>query len=190
MDNEKHIPGFGLAIAAFVISIINVLLVGALAYVTIFSPLEIPTEGEKVIKVTISGDAISGLSAEKEALTEEAELSSTEKDMIYQAMRGTVVAKEKKINRGREEAKMVWTAVREYYNNYGQYPPAAKDIFGTGSFSPGVKVSQPPGEPYFKYNILSEGSVSAVPNTSVDPSLGDVSNIIVSTDGIVRGGNY
>ena len=190
-EGKRDSSGNGLGVAAFVISLINLLFILALSFyilsmVTKFAKTIYNSNTERIISLE---KEISFLRAEKRLpIVDESGLSLQEKDMLYQAVRGTDIAKQRKIGQGREIAKMIWSAVRDYYNENGEYPPAAKDIFGAGSTM--LKVSPPPGTSYFRFDVLRNGEVMAAPNTSVDASLGDVSNICVDCNGYISGGIY
>jgi len=185
--------GNGIGIAAFVISIVNLVFILALSFYILIeaaAPFGITHENDTGRIIALENE-ISSLRAEEQSpIAVEGGLSKQEKDILYQTVRGTDIAKQKKIEQGREIAMMIWSAAREYYNKVGEYPPASQDVLRFGNCPIGVKVSPPPGTSYFIYSILANGQVMASPNTAVDASLGDVSNITVDCNGSVAGGNY
>ncbi len=99
-------------------------------------------------------------------------------------------SKKSKISEAKMVVKQIWQANQAYYEETGAYATATADIFGDGSIPTGLIVDTPSGEPRFDYDILADGAAQAVPNTDVDGSLGDVSNIVISTDGVVSGGTF
>lgn len=186
----RNNTGYGLGIAAFAISVINLILFFGLAYFIFFENKPVcQNHGAEICVKTIEESSLPSESQESES-EEKGKISDSEKDMIYQAVRGTTLEKNKKIDSAKEVSKLIWVALREHYNKHGQYPPEARDIFGTGSVPHSLNISEPPGKPYFYFDILGNGQVQARPNTVIDPSLSDVSNIMVSTRGSVTGGNY
>ena len=99
-------------------------------------------------------------------------------------------SKKSKISEAKMVVKQIWQANQAYYEENGTYAAATDDIFGTGSVPQGLIVDTPSGEPRFEYDILANGAAQAEPNTDVDGSLGDVSNIVISADGVVSGGTF
>ncbi len=99
-------------------------------------------------------------------------------------------SKKSKISEAKLIVKQIWEAEGTYYEEHGTYTTTVTDVFGTGSVPAGLIVDTPSGTPRFTYNILANGAAEAVPNTSVDASLGDVSNIQISQDGVVTGGTF
>lgn len=99
-------------------------------------------------------------------------------------------SKKSKVSEAKLVVKQIWTANQAYYEEKGAYCGSADDIFGTGSVPDGLVVDEPSGVPRFTYNILANGAASAEPNTTVDASLSDVSDINISADGVVTGGEF
>lgn len=182
--------GYGLGIAAFAVSIVNLILFFGLAYFIFFEnkPGSQTPRAEIAVKTIEESTRLS--EGRNNAYEEEGKLSNSDKDMIYQAVRGTTLEKNKKIDEGREISKLIWVALREFYNKYGHYPPQERDIFGSGSYHPKLNLSRPPTNPYFIFDILNNGEVQARPNTSVDPSLGDVLDIRINCNGTLSGGDF
>ena len=77
-----------------------------------------------------------------------------------------------------------------YYEEYGEYTNSSLDVFGTGGIPSGLVVDKPAGEPRFTYFLTNDGRAFAVPNTFIDASLGDVTNILVDQSGKLSGGSF
>jgi len=101
-------------------------------------------------------------------------------------------SKKSKISEAKLVVKQIWLAATTYYEENGSYPAAVADVLasGGGNIPAGMVVDVPSGTPRFTYNLLANGAANGVPNTAVDGSLGDVSNITVDINGVVAGGTF
>jgi len=106
-------------------------------------------------------------------------------------------SKKSKISEARMVAKQIWQAEQVYYEEYGRYTTGVTDVFGTGGIPDGLVVDTPSGQPRFTYDIADFSTsiattyhVRGVPNTSVDASLGDVSNVEINVSGTISGGTF
>jgi prepilin-type N-terminal cleavage/methylation domain-containing protein len=101
-------------------------------------------------------------------------------------------SKKSKISEAKMVVKQIWTASQAFYEEYGRYPATAtiSDVFGAGTIPSGMVVDAPSGTPRFYYDILVLGAAQARANTAVDASLGDVTNIVINTAGVVSGGDF
>ena len=106
-------------------------------------------------------------------------------------------SKKTKISEAKLVVKQIWMAEQVYYEENGCFTGAADDIFGTGSVPDGLIVGEPSGVHRFDYYItdvadFSDGDavlIYAMPNMT-DASLYDVSDIEVTVDGVVSGGDF
>jgi len=99
-------------------------------------------------------------------------------------------SKKSKISEAKLVVKQIWESENVYYEENGTYTATVTDVFGTGTIPTGLVIDAPSGTPRFTYNILANGAAEGVPNTGVDASLGDVSNIAINQDGVVSGGTF
>ncbi len=102
-------------------------------------------------------------------------------------------SKKSKISEAKMVVKQIWTSAQAYYEENGSWPATADDIFDAadGSDIPdGLIVDAPSGTPRFTYNVEANGTARAVADESVDASLDDVEDIVISTDGVVSGGTF
>ncbi len=104
-------------------------------------------------------------------------------------------SKKSKISEARMVVKQIWTAEQVYYEETGSYTATVADLFDwsddtADNIPSGLVVDIPSGEPRFIYYIDANGGAHAEPNTSVDASLGDVSNVVIDSDGNITGGTF
>lgn len=99
-------------------------------------------------------------------------------------------SKKSKISEAKMVVKQIWTSAQAYYEENGSYPATAADIFGSGTIPTGLIVDAPSGTPRFNYSVGANGTATGTPNTAVDASLSDVSDVTITTDGVVGGGTF
>jgi len=99
-------------------------------------------------------------------------------------------SKKSKISEAKMVVKQIWTSAQAYYEENGAWPATADDIFGDGDIPTGLIVDAPSGTPRFTYDVDANGSATAKKNTDVDASLSDVTDIVISTDGVITGGTF
>ncbi len=99
-------------------------------------------------------------------------------------------SKKSKVSEAKMVVKQIWTSAQAYYEENGSYPATASDIFGSGTIPTGLIVDAPSGTPRFIYDVEADGVARAEANTAVDASLSDVTDVVISTDGVVSGGTF
>ncbi|MGC9316152.1 MAG: prepilin-type N-terminal cleavage/methylation domain-containing protein [bacterium] len=99
-------------------------------------------------------------------------------------------SKKSKISEAKMVVKQIWTSAQAYYEENGSWPATATDIFGSGTIPTGLIVDVPSGTPRFYYDVVADGGAQARPNTNVDASLSDVSDVTITSDGVVSGGTF
>ncbi len=104
-------------------------------------------------------------------------------------------SKKSKISEAKMVVKQIWTASQAYYEERGSYPAASTNVFAAageaaGTIPAGMIVDAPSGAPRFYYDITAGGGAQGRANTAVDASLGDVTNIVINTAGVVSGGDF
>ncbi|GEM_PF-6284086 len=193
MDDERHNKpiiihsGNGLAVAAFIIALVSFILVLMLGMRVFFYNHSVTHQSPAV--PTIAEFKRTGPIALPDTTMSAADVA------MYEAVAGKIRKKKAKIDEARVMLKIIWAACQDYYAECGHYPATVSDIFdwmedGSDNIPSGLVLEAPPGEPRFIYYLDPNGMAHAESNTSVDPSLGDVSNVCIDMDGNVTGGTF